>query len=120
MNKTEKIFTSAPLPFQGQKRHHVSEFTRIIKSINPPLVVDLFGGSGLLSYTAKRACPQARVIYNDYDGYCERLANIGKTNELLRCCRDALKSYPRGKRITGKPCGGHPAEAGRGRQARVR
>ncbi|MDR1022233.1 MAG: DNA adenine methylase [Prevotellaceae bacterium] len=43
------------------------------------------------------------MIYNDYDGYCNRLTNIGHTNELLRYCRSVLKDYPRGKRIAGKP-----------------
>jgi hypothetical protein len=101
MNK-EKTYTLAPLPFQGQKRHHVREFTKIVKQVNPPLIVDLFGGSGLLSHVAKRACPQARVIYNDYDRYRERLAHVEQTNELLRYCRNALKGYPRSTRITGK------------------
>ena len=44
----------------------------------------MFGGSGLLAHTAKRAKPKARVIYNDYDNYSERLANIDSTNALRR------------------------------------
>ena len=89
--KKEKKFVSAPLPFQGQKRRHVKEFSNLIKNIRSDLVVDLFGGSGLLSYCAKRANPCSRVIYNDYDNYCERLAHIKQTNELLRHFRKLLK-----------------------------
>ena len=91
MDKKVKQFVSAPLPFQWQKRRHVKEFSNLIKTIRPDLVVDLFGGSGLLSYCAKRANPQSCVIYNDYDNYCERLARIEQTNELLRYFRKLLK-----------------------------
>lgn len=38
-------------------------------------IVDAFGGSGLLSHVAKRLKPKATVIYNDFDGYAERLAH---------------------------------------------
>jgi site-specific DNA-adenine methylase len=99
-----KMYSTAPLPFQGQKRRHVKEFSKIIKQINPPLVIDLFGGSGLLSHVAKRMCPKARVIYNDYDNYCERLAHVKQTNEQLRHLRNLLQGCPRGSRITGKLC----------------
>jgi predicted RNA methylase len=67
-----KVFISAPLPFQGQKRMHIKPFSAVIEKVRPPLIIDLFGGSGFLSYLAKRACPSARVIYNDFDNYCER------------------------------------------------
>lgn len=42
-------------------------------------IVDVFGGSGLLSHTVKRIKPKARVIYNDFDGYSERLKHIDDT-----------------------------------------
>jgi adenine-specific DNA methylase len=74
--ETNKKFVQAPLPFQGQKRRHIREFTRLITELRPAVVVDLFGGSGLLSHTAKRANPASRVIYNDFDNYCGRLAHI--------------------------------------------
>lgn len=77
-------FIQAPLPFQGQKRR----FLTYIKEILPlfkdkKIFVDLFGGSGLISHTIKRARPDARVIYNDFDNYIERLENVAKTNKLL-------------------------------------
>jgi methylase of polypeptide subunit release factors len=97
-----KLYSAAPLPFQGQKRRHVQEFSKIISQINPPLIVDLFGGSGLLSHVAKQTCPKARVIYNDYDNFCERLAHVKQTNEQLRHLRNLLQEYPRNSRITGK------------------
>ena len=99
--KKLKMYVSAPLPFQGQKRRYVKEFSKIIRMIQPEVVVDLFGGSGLLSHLAKRENPQSRVIYNDYDNYRERLANIDKTNELLRYFRQLLKDFPTDTRITG-------------------
>ena len=97
-----KTYTSAPLPFQGQKRRHVKEFTNIIKRLKHNVVIDLFGGSGLLAHTAKRAYPKARVIYNDYDNYCERLAYVAETNRQLAHLRELLSGHPRGTRIAGK------------------
>jgi adenine-specific DNA methylase len=63
--KKEKKHVQAPLPFQGQKRRYVKEFSRIIEALQPDIVVDLFGGSVLLSHLAKRASPKSSVIYND-------------------------------------------------------
>ena len=65
-------------------------------------MVDLFGGSGLLAHTAKRAYSKARVIYNDYDNYCERLAHVSETNKQLAHLRKLLSGYPYGTRIAGK------------------
>ena len=76
-----KIYNQAPLPFQGQKRRFVKPFKEALKSFpNDAVYVDLFGGSGLLSHTVKSVYPEAKVIYNDFDNYSERLKNIPKTN----------------------------------------
>ena len=99
--KMDKKYISAPLPFQGQKRRYIREFSNIIKTLSPAIVVDLFGGSGLLSYTAKRASPKSRVIYNDYDNYCERLAHVEHTNNMIRYFRELLHGYPADAKITG-------------------
>ena len=101
MNEKEKRHVLAPLPFQGQKRKYVKEFTNIIKMLQPATVVDLFGGSGLLSHLAKRANPKSRVIYNDYDNYCERLAHVEQTNNLTRYFRELLHGIPEDTKITG-------------------
>lgn len=45
-------------------------------------IIDTFGGSGLLSHVAKQLKPKARVIYNDFDGYAERLTHIDDINAL--------------------------------------
>ena len=79
-----RIYKSAPLPFMGQKRYFVRAFSETLEIVEGKVdtVVDLFGGSGLLSHTAKRVLPGCRVVYNDYDGYTDRLAGIGRTNEI--------------------------------------
>lgn len=66
------------------------------------MVVDLFGGSGLLAHIAKRVSPNSRVIYNDYDNYSQRLAHISQTNRLLNYFRNLLKDYPKDAKINGK------------------
>lgn len=61
--------------------------------------VDLFGGSGLLSHFVKTQKPSATVVYNDFDNYAERLANIGKTNALLTEIRPLLADAPKDKKV---------------------
>ena len=79
-------FNRAPLPFQGQKRNFIKQFNELIKDefcrYRNGVFIDAFGGSGLLSHNIKQIYPNARVIYNDYDGYCERLEHIEETNEI--------------------------------------
>lgn len=61
-----------------------SEFKKILKNYPDDAVyVDLFGGSGLLSHITKCEKPDATVVYNDFDNYRQRLANVPRTNALL-------------------------------------
>ena len=94
----KKVYLSAPLPFMGQKRMFVKEFRHVLKEFPDDAVyVDLFGGSGLLAHVTKQEKPAARVIYNDFDNYQQRLENVGRTNALLAELRAMLRNYPRGK-----------------------
>ncbi len=96
-------YNQAPLPFQGQKRRFVKDFSKALENYPADATyVDLFGGSGLLSHTVKTVHPNATVIYNDFDNYQKRVAAIPETNLLLRKLRTELEYYPRGKRITGQ------------------
>lgn len=89
-------YTSSPLPFQGQKRGFVRLFTEQVERLDDStVVVDLFGGSGLLSHTVKYVNPNIRVIWNDYDNYQDHLDNIVRTNELLSELRALLDNHPR-------------------------
>lgn len=86
-NKSEIQFKQAPLPFVGQKRMFLKHVETVLnKHIENDgeswTIVDVFGGSGLLSHTAKQLKPKATVIYNDFDGYAERLKHIDDINKL--------------------------------------
>jgi site-specific DNA-adenine methylase len=85
-----KKYNRAPLPFNGQKARWLKTFMPIIEETNYEIYVDLFGGSGLLSHTVKTLKPNAKVVYNDFDNYMERLNNIDKTNALLSDLKDIL------------------------------
>jgi len=101
--ENKKIFKSAPLPFMGQKRKFLKQFEPALKKYPPTAIyVDLFGGSGLLSYTVKSIYPDAKVIYNDFDNYRLRLENIDNTNNLLNDLRLILNKYPKDKKIEGE------------------
>ncbi|MCD8177287.1 MAG: DNA adenine methylase [Tannerellaceae bacterium] len=96
-----KMYTSAPIPFQGQKRFFLKEYKEALSDIKPSIdtVVDLFGGSGLLSHVAKRMFPDLRVIYNDYDDFHQRLENIETTNRILNKIRTYVVEYPKEKKL---------------------
>ena len=99
----KKVYTTAPLPFMGQKRKFLNAYRTALEGYpKDAIYVDLFGGSGLLAHTTKQHYPEAKVIYNDYDDYRERIAAIPETNELLSKIRAIAAEYPKDKRITGK------------------
>lgn len=97
-------YTQAPLPFTGQKRRFLNHFKTLLKQQIPNdgdgwTILDAFGGSGLLAHTAKQVLPKARVIYNDFDGYAERLQKINDTNKLRTIIADLLAHYPRNQKL---------------------
>lgn len=95
-----KVYSCAPLPFQGQKRRFVKDFKEVLKKFDDiTTVVDLFGGSGLLSHVTKRMRPDIRVVYNDYDHFCDRLASVMTTNEILSRIRPVLRDVERDKKV---------------------
>lgn len=98
-----KQFKTSPLPFQGQKRRFVNQFKEALNSFSSNATyVDLFGGSGLLANTVKQQYPDARVVWNDYDNFSQRLKKIPQTNLLLAKLRPLLVELPRKKRIEPK------------------
>ena len=102
-----KNFNQSPLPFQGQKRRFQTSFKEALKGFkDAPMFVDLFGGSGLLSHWVKEMYPDAMVIYNDYDDYHLRIANIERTNALLAQFRIILADAPIDKVISKEAKGG--------------
>lgn len=95
-----KVHNSAPLPFQGQKRNFVKEFKKALENYpDDAIYVDLFGGSGLLSHLVKQEKPEARVIYNDYDNFKQRLASVSVTNEILVKLRRLTKDISKDGKI---------------------
>ncbi len=98
-----KKYNQSPLPFQGQKRRFIKLFREQIKQYSDDYVfLDLFGGSGLLSHNVKYVFPKAKVIYNDFDNFKQRLNSIKNTNKILAELRGVLKNYPRETKITGE------------------
>lgn len=95
-------YKCAPLPFMGQKRYFLRDFTEVLERVEGKIdtVVDLFGGSGLLSHTAKRVLPGCRVVYNDFDRYVDRLAAVDTTNEILRLIKERLTGIETNRRLT--------------------
>lgn len=102
-----KVFKQAPLPFIGQKRNFIKPFGEVLNDNIQGLgeewtIIDAFGGSGLLSHHAKRLKPHARVIYNDFDNYAQRLKHIDDINRLRQQLAEVLKGIPRKNKIDQK------------------
>lgn len=100
-----KKYTQAPLPFVGQKRMFLKHFENVINEIidndgDGWSIIDAFGGSGLLSHNAKQLKPNARVIYNDFDDYAQRLKHIDDINALRRILAEIINDAPRQKRLS--------------------
>lgn len=92
MEQKKKTYSTPPLPFRGNERNFIREFKEVLSGIKDiDVVVDLFGGSGLLSRAAKDVLPHARVIYNDFDGYTKRIENIERTNEIFDIIRPFIE-----------------------------
>lgn len=86
-----KTYSRAPLPFLGSKNHFVKQYRELLKhATGIDTVVDLFGGSGILSRIAKDVLPNARVVYNDFDNYCARLDMIPTTNAIIERLRSVV------------------------------
>ena len=99
-DKNNSITYKSPLPFQGQKRFFIKEFKSVLEiTKGVKIVVDLFGGSGLLSRIAKDTLTGAKVVYNDFDNYRQRLENIKTTNKILKDIGLILKDYKENERI---------------------
>ena len=96
MTTKTKTWSSAPLPFQGQKRNFASAYREVLK-LYPECttIVDLFGGSGLLARISKDERPDARVIFNDFDNFADRVRNIPNTNRLLHAFREVVVGLKR-------------------------
>lgn len=98
----KKQFLVAPLPFQGQKRMFAKEYIKVLRQFpDGTTFVDLFGGSGLLSHIARCQKPNSTVVYNDFDGYRQRLEAIPVTNAILTELR-VIVDTPRNKAIQGE------------------
>lgn len=97
-----RVYKCAPLPFMGQKRYFLRDFAEVLEQVEGEIdtVVDLFGGSGLLSHTAKRVLPGCRVIYNDFDRYDRRLAAVEDTNAILTAIKERLSGLEPNQRLT--------------------
>ena len=89
-----------PLPFRGSKNLWFKEFQELIASIEGEeelLFVDVFGGSGLLSYWIKQIKPRSTVIYNDFDNYKERIEHVKDTEDLRKIIYPLIDKNKKGR-----------------------
>lgn len=85
MANKNKAFRPPPLPFSGNKKYWAGElYDEAALLPSGATVWDCFGGSGVCARCIKDARPDVRVVYNDFDGYSERLRHAQETEQLRR------------------------------------
>ncbi len=80
-----KSFLQPSLVFSGNKRFWAGELAD--EALLLPAgarVWDVFGGSGVCSRVIKDARPDCKVVWNDHDGYSDRLLHAAETEDLRR------------------------------------
>ena len=94
-----KIYHKPPLPFNGNKSKWIANLEELIntKHLHFPkgtYIVDLFGGSGILSQLFGKAFPDCHVVYNDFDHYTEIITkgSIDKINSFIEKLRKAFEN----------------------------
>ncbi len=79
MESKKKIFTTAPLPFMGQKRKFLKQFKPALQNYSPTATyVDLFGGSGstlIACEQLNRKCYMMELT----EHYCDVIINRWET-----------------------------------------
>ena len=95
------MYKAPPLSFAGNKRNYRKLFLQELPNMfdDTYTFVDMFGGSGYLSYLVKYTFPKARVIYNDYDDYSNRLNHIPETNEILSNIRTMISGFKKNDKL---------------------
>lgn len=96
----QRIFEgiNIPIRFSGNKRLWQDFIEARAKELpQNATVVDVFGGSGIVSYYITKIRPDLKVIYNDFDNYLDRVDHI----EDLETIRQGLQKIA-GKRTHGK------------------
>lgn len=91
----KNIVKRPPLPFLGNKRNALKKLYEYFKNIDldeEVVIIDLFGGSGLLSNLFKQMYPKNRVIYNDFDDYHIRIEQMDNTINILNEILSELKT----------------------------
>ena len=91
----DDLIKTPPLSFPGNKKNYKTQYIEQLKKRfdSSYVFVDLFGGSGYLSYLTKHYLPDATVVYNDFDEYSKRIQNIEQTNEILEHIRNMIPDY---------------------------
>lgn len=86
------ILKKPVLPFRGNKHIWYNKFKEIITNLKYEnlTVVDVFGGSGLLSHWVKQLKPNYQVIYNDFDNYTQRLEHMNETEMIRKRLREII------------------------------
>lgn len=80
------MYSKPPFPFNGNKRNWIKPLQQQFRDIRfneDVIIVDLFGGSGILSHLFANLYPNNKIIYNDYDHYLDLFNWKNELNEMI-------------------------------------
>lgn len=91
----------APIAFTGNKRYALKHIYKLLEELQnqgkyldeDTIIVDVFGGSGLLANFFKELYPNNTVIYNDFDNYQSRLAKLEETDKKIAELLEEVAKY---------------------------
>lgn len=90
-----------PIVFTGNKRYALKYIYKLLEELQKQgfyldentVIVDVFGGSGLLANFFKELYSNNTVIYNDYDNYQSRLAKLEETDKKIAELLEEVAKY---------------------------
>lgn len=86
------FYKSIPFSFSGNKLRACDVVSRNVGLLGGVRgIVDVFGGSGILSANLKKDYPHLPIVYNDFDGYSRQLVHLEELEDAYCYFNDKLE-----------------------------
>lgn len=86
------FYKSIPFSFSGNKLRSCDVVSRNVGLLGGVRgIVDVFGGSGILSANLKKDYPHLPIVYNDFDGYSRQFVHLEELEDAYCYFNDKLE-----------------------------
>lgn len=88
------FYNRIPFCFSGNKLHVCDIVSRNIALLGGVRgIVDVFGGSGILSANLKKDYPHLPIVYNDFDGYSRQFVHLEELEDAYCYFKDKFERF---------------------------